>query len=148
MHEIAAWQEIQDEEEAVLEAEDAFSQEFYPPVEVTDEDDDYILPPMDTDEENVSYELQDGTTLFYPPVTDDEDDGFLPPLDDDEDAPRSLYVDEDEAETAKRVLWDKYLKGRQEADEQSLPITGVSCAANRTANWYRSSCCSFSARFC
>ena len=30
---------------------------------------------------------------------------------DEDEAPRSLYVEPDEAEKAKRLLWDKYLKG-------------------------------------
>ena len=82
--------------------------------------------------------LNSGVT-YYPPVmeeetsdgmehawTDDEfpeGETFAPPahvrfeLDTDEPAdetdppPRDLYVDPDEAEKAKRLLWDKYLKG-------------------------------------
>ncbi|MEA4998601.1 MAG: FHA domain-containing protein [Candidatus Limiplasma sp.] len=33
---------------------------------------------------------------------------------DEDEAPRSLYVEPDEAAKAKRLLWDKYLKGRRE----------------------------------
>ena len=30
---------------------------------------------------------------------------------DEDEAPRNLYVEPDEAEKAKRLLWDRYLKG-------------------------------------
>ena len=33
---------------------------------------------------------------------------------DEDEAPRSLYVEPDEAEKAKRILWDRYLKGGRE----------------------------------
>ncbi len=92
MHEIAAWQTMTDDE-----FED---QELYPP-EMDDEEDidGEYLPPAD-DSGPDSYELQDGSQMFYPPVTDDEDT-----------MEKEEYVGEDEAETAKRVLWDKLFRG-------------------------------------
>ena len=52
--------------------------------------------------------------LFYPPVQDEEprpeEDTPYEYADEDE-APRSLYVEPDEAAEAKRLVWDKYLKG-------------------------------------
>ena len=58
-------------------------------------------------------------TVFYPPVTDDEadpdpDDWVLEPDEDMTDAaapPRSAYIGRDEAERAKREVWDKYFGG-------------------------------------
>ncbi len=43
-------------------------------------------------------------TVFYPPVTDDD-------AEDDPYGDKRAYVGDDEAERAKRLLWDKYLKG-------------------------------------
>jgi hypothetical protein len=71
---------------------------------------------------------------FYPPLMDDQPgapvEGGWPSADepphgatapmapdepyeyaDEDEAPRSLYVEPDEAERAKRLLWDRYLKG-------------------------------------
>ncbi len=92
MHEIADWQSMLEEE-----AQDG-GQEFYPPEMDDDEDGDDVPPPVDDD------------PVFYPPVMDDDGEA-LPQMDEGGEAPKSLYVDEDEAEYAKRVLWDKYLRG-------------------------------------
>ena len=96
MHEIAAWQ-------TQAEGGEADDQGFYPP-EMDDADDedfeeDY-LPPLDEDTP-ASYELQDGSRVFYPPVADDEDEEDL----------KSMYLDDDEAQKAKQVLWDKLFRG-------------------------------------
>jgi len=92
-------------------------------------------PPMPPDVETVP----DSGAIFYPPVMEEEtsdsmehawtDDGFPSgetfappahvrfeldtdePVDETDPPPRDLYVDPDEAEKAKRLLWDKYLKG-------------------------------------
>lgn len=107
MHEIAAWQEMQEEEES-----DAFQEpepEFYPPeMDDTDEDEAYeAYAPADDAPAYATYEPQhDETEVFYPPEIDEE-----MPLDENGEIPPSAYVGEDEAEHAKRVLWDKYLKG-------------------------------------
>ena len=77
---------------------------FYPP-ETDDEGIDADLPP--------EYRADDGepgdSPVFYPPEM--ENDDVLPPQDGDRGS-KSLYVDEDEAAYAKRVLWDKYFRGR------------------------------------
>lgn len=118
MHEIAAWQAMQEDEEAedgqtydppVEDGESGDGQTYYPPEPDGDDRDDAdeaFLPPMGEAEPS-SYELQDGTQVFYPPVMDGEE----PQLDENGHAPKSMYVGEDEAETAKRVLWDRYFKG-------------------------------------
>ena len=101
MHEIAAWQTMAEKDEAA-QAEP----EFYPPEMDDSGEDDEFLPPMDDTMGN-SYELQDGSPVYYPPVTDDAEE-MLP---EQEEAPKSMYVDEDEAATANRVLWDKMFRG-------------------------------------
>ncbi|HPF87399.1 MAG TPA: hypothetical protein PK537_05000 [Candidatus Limiplasma sp.] len=128
MHEIAAWQAL-DEEDAEDEAtmdfpekddtygdeaypperEDEPDRQFYPPeMDDMDEEDEYDdLPPAD-DPAYASYEPQHTHPVFYPPVMDDEDP---PQPDENGEYPPSMYVGNDEAEQAKRVLWDKYLKG-------------------------------------
>ena len=72
-----------------------------------DDGENGYLPPLSEAELN-SYELQDGSQVYYPPVRDEDE---LQPLSPAGELPKSAYVDEDEAATAKRVLWDKYLKG-------------------------------------
>lgn len=110
MHEIAAWQTMAEEDEAA-EADPDFDlsetgePEFYPPETDDMDDGDAFLPPLDSAAGN-SYELQDGTSVFYPPVADGADD---PP--DGEDAPKSLYVGENEAEAADRLVWDRMFRG-------------------------------------
>lgn len=112
MHEIAAWQRMEDEEQA--------EEEMYPQEEMLSESPAFYPPVMeDEDEEGAdeftqsdspayaTWEPHHDSPVFYPPVMDD----------DEEDAeangeyPESAYVEEDEAAHAKRVLWDKYLKG-------------------------------------
>ena len=61
--------------------------------------------------------LQKNETVFYAPVEDPED-GFYPPVMDEDDLtdaamPKSAYVGHDEAERAKREVWDKYFGGGQ-----------------------------------
>jgi hypothetical protein len=96
MHEIADWQTMMEEE-----TEDG-GQEFYPPE--TDDEDEDAVPPEDEAESGPE------APVFYPPVIDGDEDG-APPADENGEAPKSLYVDEDEAEYAKRVFWDKYFRG-------------------------------------
>jgi hypothetical protein len=110
MHEIAAWQTMAEEDEAA-QAEPEFyppetdEPEYYPPEPGEPDNGDEFLPPMDGAAGN-SYELQDGTSVFYPPVADGEDD-----LPDGKNAPKSLYVDESEAATANRMVWDRMFRG-------------------------------------
>ena len=89
MHEMAEWQSMMDEDGKESE------QEFYPPE--MDDEDGASLP---NEAENGS-----DTPVFYPPVMDDEDD------EESGEQAKDLYIDEDEAEYAKRVLWDKYFRG-------------------------------------
>ena len=61
--------------------------------------------------------LQKNETVFYAPVEDPEE-GFYPPVMDEDDLtdaamPKSAYVGHDEAERAKREVWDKYFGGGQ-----------------------------------
>ncbi len=187
MHEIAAWQALQEEEEAQESgiAEDAFMEEdefateperdydqpaedresawdgepeythpiadaqqasyrpfaaveettaedepvFYPPVMDTEDEQQagptFYPPVMEDDDEEEEedpcperesvygspYEPHEDSPVYYPPVMDPADEEDLPPLDENGNAPRSLYVEPDDAEVAKRVLWDKYFKG-------------------------------------
>ncbi|MBN1778380.1 MAG: hypothetical protein JW811_09685 [Clostridiales bacterium] len=90
MHEIAAWQTMMEDEENE-------EREFYPPeMDDTDEEDEYP-PPADEPGPN-AYELQDGSQVFYPPVDDGKDEA-------------AIYAEEDEAEKAKRALWDRLFRG-------------------------------------
>ena len=91
MHEIAAWQTMMEDEE----------QEFYPPEMDDDEDEETSEDDLAADEPGPNtYELQDGSRVFYPPVDDGEDEEL-----------KAMYVEEDEAAQAKRVLWDKLFRG-------------------------------------
>jgi len=143
MHEIAAWQAMQDDMETTgdgqsdgyhPETEESSADAIYPhdyspvPDDWDHEEESYpqYYPPVMDDEDDMededdfphteenrygdSYEPHGDSPVFYPPVMEDEDDESLP-LDANNNAPKSLYVGEDEAEQAKRVLWDKYLKG-------------------------------------
>jgi len=92
MHEIAAWQTMTEDE--------AEEPAFYPPEMDDDDDADDYDPPMD-DSGPDAYVTQDGSQTFYPPVLDD----------DEEILKREEYVGEDEAETMKRVVWDKLFRG-------------------------------------
>ncbi|MBE0601081.1 MAG: hypothetical protein IH607_04785, partial [Firmicutes bacterium] len=92
MHEIVAWQTMAEDEPG--------EPAFYPPEMDDDEDADAAYAPPTDDSGPDAYELQDGSQVFYPPVTDDEDE-----------LKREEYIGEDEAETAKRVLWDKLFRG-------------------------------------
>ncbi len=61
--------------------------------------------------EEAGEDLAPGVT-FYPPEPDEEPQPYDPyDAADEDEAPRSLYVEPDEAEKAKRLLWDRYLKG-------------------------------------
>ncbi len=113
MHEMAEWQEAMDAQEP-----EQNEPVFYPPVmDQPDLEDDYLPPsydeidalPPEEDPAGNSYVLFNGSRVFYPPVEDEADDVLMPP--DGEPLPKDLYVDEDEAQTAKRVLWDRVFKG-------------------------------------
>ena len=77
-----------------------------------DDDEDDYYPPMD-DSGPDAYVTQDGSNTFYPPVMDD----------DDEMLQREEYIGEDEAETMKRVVWDKLFRGGEKAMSRSSRFT-------------------------
>jgi hypothetical protein len=113
MHEIADWQET-------MAAQEPEQDEpvFYPPVmDQPDLEDDYLPPSYEVmddlkpeeDPAGNSYTLFNGSHVFYPPVADEADDVLMPP--EGEPLPKELYVGEDEARTAKRVVWDRVFRG-------------------------------------
>ncbi len=93
MHEIAAWQ--------TMDEDPAEDEDFFLPDMSDDdiEDEDYIPP--DDDSGPDAYITQDGANGFYPPVSDEGDEALA----------REDFIGEDDAETAKRVVWDKLFRG-------------------------------------